>query len=178
MYNNPNSEIFKYCPSCGSSNLEISSEKSFSCPQCNFNFYINSASATVAVIIYDNKLLCGVRKFDPAKGTLDLPGGFVENNESTENALIREVKEETNLDIIRMRYLFSIPNIYLYRNVTYHSTDCVFLCEVSDFENLKPADDIEKIVLINLNELNSELFGLSSIKTIVKKIIETNGKFV
>ena len=39
------------------------------------------------------------RKYDPFKGLWALPGGFVEYGETVETAVLREVKEETGLDV-------------------------------------------------------------------------------
>lgn len=52
-----------------------------------------------AIIERDDKILLIKRKNEPFKGQWALPGGFVEYGESAEDAIIREVKEEANLDI-------------------------------------------------------------------------------
>ncbi len=52
-----------------------------------------------AVIERDDKILLIKRKNGPFGGCWALPGGFVEYGESAEDAIIREVKEEANLDI-------------------------------------------------------------------------------
>lgn len=52
-----------------------------------------------AVIERDDKILLIRRKNEPFKGRWALPGGFIEYGESAENAIVREVKEEANLDI-------------------------------------------------------------------------------
>lgn len=45
------------------------------------------------------------RKNPPFQGCWALPGGFVDVGETVEDAVIREVKEETNLDLRRIRFL-------------------------------------------------------------------------
>lgn len=52
-----------------------------------------------AVIERDGKIMLIKRKNEPFKGDWAIPGGFVEYGESTEDAIIREAKEETGLDI-------------------------------------------------------------------------------
>lgn len=51
------------------------------------------------------------RKYDPYKGSWALPGGFVEWGETVESAVVREVKEETGLevDIIELVGVYSDP---------------------------------------------------------------------
>ena len=68
----------------------------------------------VAGIIYkNNKFLIAQRNFKKAQGGLwEFPGGKVEKNESYENALIREIKEELNADIEVNGYIGEI--IYNY----------------------------------------------------------------
>lgn len=52
------------------------------------------------------------RANEPAKGTLDLPGGFVDLDEDGETAMCREIAEETGLAVTPadLRYLFSNGN--------------------------------------------------------------------
>ena len=91
---------FKYCPKCGSIHFEINNEKSKRCADCGFVYYFNPSAATVALIMNErNELLVCRRAKDPAKGTLDLPGGFIDMAETGEEGVRREVKEETGLDV-------------------------------------------------------------------------------
>ena len=70
---------FKYCPKCGSAAFEIHNEKSKQCTDCGFVYYFNPSSATVALILNEkDELLVCHRAKEPAKGTLDLPGGFID----------------------------------------------------------------------------------------------------
>ena len=87
---------FLYCPKCGSSHFEINNEKSKKCADCGFVYYFNPSAATVALILNEkNELLVCRRAKEPAKGTLDLPGGFIDMNETGEEGVAREVLEET-----------------------------------------------------------------------------------
>ncbi len=84
-------------------------------------------------------------------------------HESAEEAARREVKEETGLDISSCRYLFSIPNIYMYSGFEVHTLDMFFEC-ISDFRDAHAEDDAAEIVVRNKNELNADDFGLTSVK--------------
>lgn len=102
-----------------------------------------------------------------------MPGGFVDLNETGEEAVIREVKEETNLDVTDTQYLFSIPNIYVYSGFEVHTLDLVYLCKVDDISGLRAEDDVANLQFINIKDLNSDLFGLHSVKEVIRKIQKT-----
>ena len=53
----------------------------------------------------DGRLLLGRRAYDPSVGLWDLPGGFLEENEHPLDALVRELKEETGLDVEAQRFV-------------------------------------------------------------------------
>lgn len=70
------------------------------CKACGFRAWANPAPGTEAVIVDDTgRVLLGRRAFDPAAGRWDLPGGFLEEQEEPLEALRREVREETGLEI-------------------------------------------------------------------------------
>lgn len=167
---NHNLNIIKYCPKCGNKAFLANSSKSFICDFCNFNLYLNSASAVIAIIFNNQKeLLVTIRKTNPAAGTFDLPGGFVDNNETLENAVIREVKEELNLDVVSIKYWKSFSNQYLYKDILYHTTDSAFFCEITNFDCIKTDDDVADYKFISIKNLEADNFGLDSIKKLVEE---------
>ena len=162
---------FKYCPKCGSSRFVENNFKSKRCEDCGFIYYFNSCSSTIALIITDNQeLLVATRAHEPAIGTLDLPGGFVDMYETGEEAVAREVKEETNLDVVDVSYQFSIVNIYTYSGFDVHTLDLVYLCKVKNTNGLKAEDDASKLEFIRISELDPEQFGLKSVREVIRKI--------
>jgi ADP-ribose pyrophosphatase YjhB (NUDIX family) len=62
------------------------------------------------VILKDGKVLF-LRRVKPDREYFVIPGGGVENGESIEEALVREVKEELTLEVKKYRFLFSIENV-------------------------------------------------------------------
>jgi len=158
-------EEFKYCPICGSSHFEENSGKSKLCHNCGFEYFVNPSSANVAFILNEkDELLVATRKKEPAKGTLDLPGGFADVDETSEQAVTREVKEETCMEVIKTRYLFSLPNKYRYCGIDIPTLDMFYLCKVKKFSGLKADDDVASLAWIPLKDIRTELFGLRSVR--------------
>lgn len=163
-------EKFKYCPVCGSNRFVINDDKSKKCENCGFVYYLNPSSATAAFIINEKEeLLVVTRKYDPAKGTFDLPGGFCDIGENAEESVKREIKEETNMDINSTKLLFTIPNKYLYSGFVVPTLDSFFLCTVNDTSILKTMDDAASTEWIPLDKIHTELFGLYSAKQAVTR---------
>jgi len=163
---------FSFCPRCGTGALERHSEKSVHCPACGFLFFFNTAAAVVALITdQEGRLLVTKRAHHPAQGTLDLPGGFVDAHETAEEALSRETREEINLEITGLRYLFSVPNIYDYASLRYYTMDLAFECSVRDLSMLRAGDEVAEILFVRPEDLDVNAFGLKSIKEIIARFI-------
>lgn len=170
-------EVFHFCPKCGSENFEIHNALSRHCSDCGFTYYQNPRASTAAFILNSKgELLIAKRAKEPAMGTLDLPGGFVNNAETAEQGMVREIKEETGLDIQpeSIEYLFSIPNVYHYSGMDIHTLDLFFLCKVDDEQTVAAADDAADLAWLPLREVYVERFGLKSIRQAVHRFLAQN----
>lgn len=165
---------FRYCPKCGAETFAENDEKSKVCRSCGFVYYFNP-SAAVACFIRNaaGEWLVVRRGKEPARGTLDLPGGFVDLHETAEEAVAREVREETGLHLESCRYLCSLPNIYRYSGFDVHTLDLFYVGEVADFSGAVAADDAAEILFLRTEDMDPALFGLRSIRSAVEYFCST-----
>ncbi len=160
---------FTYCPKCSSQNLISRGNKALSCKDCDYILYQNNAAAVAVFIRHDDKIILTRRAREPQKGLLDTPGGFVDPFESLEDALHREIKEELNLQLTEVKYLTSAPNTYLYRGVTYLTTDCFFTAKAIDINQIKPADDVSDYILIKPADIDPQSIAFASVRSVLSK---------
>lgn len=166
-------EQFKYCPKCGSAFAE-NNGKSKKCTACGFVYYFNPSAATVGLIFNSRReLLVCRRAKEPAKGTLDLPGGFLDLYETGEEGVAREVFEETGLRVLSARYLFSLPNTYEYSGFLVHTLDLFYVCQVKGEGCLQARDDVSDTFFVPLAKLEPDAFGLHSIREGIKRLLDT-----
>ncbi len=105
---------------------------------------------------------------------MDLPGGFVDFNETLEGALQREIKEELNIIISKMRYVCSFPTDYHFKGLYYQPLDSVFHCSVADWEGMQPADDVTEICFYSPDRVNPDEIGFVSHRRIIKQLSENS----
>lgn len=164
---------FIYCPRCGSEHFVVNNKASKRCDRCGFVYYCNPRAAVVALIRDEkNRLLVARRANEPAKGTLDLPGGFTECYETAEISLCREVLEETGITITSARYLFSQPNIYPFSGIDIYTMDLFFEVRVSSDIQFSSHDDVAELNWVDIKSIDINLFGLQSIREGLKKYLQ------
>ena len=159
--------VFKFCPACGSRNIASDSVKSLKCTDCGFRYFVNMNAAVVAVIRNHKKeVLFTIRKHDPSKGMLDLPGGFIDMGENAEHAVKREIKEELNLEISKLEYVGTFTNKYLFAGIEYQTLDIVYLCTVDSFSDLKVDDDVSGYEFIDPARVRQQDISFDSVRQI------------
>ena len=162
-------DTFKFCPKCGAKAFEINNEVSKKCLKCSFVYYSNPRGATVAIIRNEKgEILVTKRAKNPGIGMLDMPGGFIDEMESAEQAVAREVKEETGLELKAIKYILSRPNLYLYSEVLYRTIDLFFECQVDTFNLTREESEISELMWIKPEDFDLEEFAFESIKSGLK----------
>ncbi|MFB6320261.1 NUDIX domain-containing protein [Saccharicrinis sp. FJH54] len=166
-------ELFSFCPRCGSDTIESHEENTaIKCKKCGFIYFFNASGAVILVVQNDSdELLVTKRAFEPYKGKLDLPGGFIMPGETAEAALIREVKEELNVDVYDLNYCFSLANKYPYAGMFVNTVDLVFKGKIKDIQSLKAGDDVASYTFIKVDELKPEDFGVESVRKAVMDMV-------
>src|SRR3989344_135682 len=88
--------VYKFCPLCANRMVtqEIDGEPVRVCPECDFKFWNNPKPVVSIVISHEGKVLMIKRAKEPFKGAWCLPGGFIEWEESAQQAVARESEEE------------------------------------------------------------------------------------
>ena len=160
-------ESFRYCPVCGSQRFVVHDFKSKRCEHCGFTLYHNSSAATVAIIENERgELLVARRACEPKKGTLDLIGGFVDPGERSEEAMVREIMEETGIDVkeSQLTYLFTLPNTYNFSGFLIHTTDAFFHVNIPSTASIKAQDDVAACWWVTKEALNTADIGLDSVR--------------
>ena len=89
-----------------------------------------------AIIKKDNKILATQRGYGEFEGFWEFPGGKIEDGETKEEALVREIKEELNADIIVEKFALDLewqyPNFYLYMSCF----ECVLESDIELLEHM------------------------------------------
>ncbi|WP_319380399.1 NUDIX domain-containing protein [Thiomicrorhabdus sp.] len=163
--------LIQFCPSCGCHGLSVEDGKHWRCQNCGFQYFHNVASAVAGILVCGNEILLTRRKFDPGKGMLDLPGGFVDYGESLEEAMARECEEEIGLTQLNWQYLFSFPNQYLYAEVLYHTQDAFFVAEMADKPQVLARDDVAEALWVPKERLDISSIAFESIKNALQKFL-------
>lgn len=112
------------------------------------------------LVVQDGKLVVVIRRNPPFKGMPALPGGFVELGETTEAAVVREVREETGLEtrVLRTVGVYSDPT----RDPRGHTVTVAYALEAAGGA-LRAGSDAKAIRLVDPDHLPSMAFDHAKI---------------
>lgn len=95
-----------HCPRCGVPTERLEGEWGKRCPRCRYEHYPHLHPAVIVLVKHGDRCLLA-RKREWAPGRYALVAGFVDNGESLEGAVAREVKEEVGVDVKDIQYVGS-----------------------------------------------------------------------
>jgi ADP-ribose pyrophosphatase YjhB (NUDIX family) len=157
--------LYQFCPRCGAATIDHRSKKLIVCASCGLELYFNPCAAVAAIVLdAGNRVLLVRRAREPARGKLVFPGGFVDDDETAEAALRRELREETNLEVEAFTYLTSHPNTYPFAGVIYRTLDQFFVARVADFSAAQPLDGVDRIVTALQTEVRPDELAFESMR--------------
>jgi 8-oxo-dGTP diphosphatase len=109
-----------------------------------------------AVIVCNGKILLEKRKSEPGRGKWSIPGGLVELSESAEQTVMREVKEETNLEVEQPKLIDVVNNITPDENgrTKYHFVIVDYFVKLKGGK-LKAADDAAELKWVKFSEVEN-----------------------
>ncbi len=133
----------KCCPLCGGALRRKKHGDAYQkvCASCGFVMYINSAPTASAIITNKKKqVLLTKRGIEPAIGTWDFPGGFLNNGEDPVRGLRREIREELGVTLDVKRIVGIYIDRYYYQRWMY-TFNVDYECTIKS-GTLKPMDDV------------------------------------
>lgn len=156
--------IKNFCHLCGTK-LIPKADGVWRCDGCDSTIYGNpKPCADIALFNAEGKLLISKRALDPEMGKFDLPGGFVELNETIEQALAREIEEELGLavgDYTEPVFMASRIHKYPYGKDVYDNLVFMFVARLHVADDVvRPNDDVAAVEFRTRDEINrAEVVG-------------------
>jgi ADP-ribose pyrophosphatase YjhB (NUDIX family) len=138
---------WRFCPRCGVEGGRRAGR--FACPACGHVVWANSVPGVEAVIERDGRILLARRANEPGRGLWDLPGGFPDEGEEPVEALRREVREETGLELEHV----SLLGIWIEPDYAGRSVFSVTYAATAPAGDAEAADDVAELRWVAPDEL-------------------------
>ncbi len=169
-----NEQRFYYCPKCGGklTYRYIGEERPrLVCDACQYVLYENPVVGVAAIVLNNHKqILLGRRTGGRYPGLWCIPCGYVEYDEDVYDAIRREFKEETNLDIEPVRVFTVLSNFH---DPEKHSVGIWFWARVNSGEPLA-GDDLDQVAFFDLSDPPPLAFPTD--RVVIERLHADNGK--
>lgn len=108
-----------------------------------------------AVVVRNGRALIIKRAHEPRKGEWSLPGGLLELGESLQDAIRREIKEETTLDVVVGPIIETFDRVHRddHGRIRYHFVIVDFVCWPTGGEAM-PASDADGVAWVSFKEID------------------------
>lgn len=169
-----------FSPCCGAKAFKENQDV-FVCTKCGTKHYINPKGAA-GLLLKDSsgKLVLARRAHEPNKGSLDCIGGFLDAGENFEQALYRELFEETGLkpgDISELRYAGSTYDDYPWPGGDVPIATAYYMATLKLGAKLVANDDIASIEHREPNTIKADECSCDGMREILVKNELVNFEF-
>lgn len=170
----------EFCYLCGSK-LKIVSDSHWHCSICKQDYYANPKPC-VEISLFNSKgeILLSLRGHEPFKGKYDLPGGFVDFNETAEEAIAREIKEELDIDpeqYTEPEYLTSYHADYPWGKEVYRNIILEYFAIINDNVEVKALDDVEAVRWILPSDVDDEELSIPQLPSVIEEAAKLFAKY-
>ncbi len=159
---------YNYCPICATplqTGMIEGKERKY-CTKCDFIDYKNPLPVALAVAVKDKKFLLIKRGIPPKKGMWGSPSGFIESGETSEEACLRELKEETGMsgEIVKLIKVIRVEDKEIYGDMLITT----YLVKVKDGKLAPSEDEVEDARFFDIAELPD--YYVSFLKDVIEEI--------
>ena len=152
--------VYRYCPACTVELVWRDSDghPRQTCPACGFIHYQNPTPAAACLVERDGRVLMVQRKYPPYVGQWTLPAGYIEWDETPEQAAVRETQEETGLQVVTSGLFGVFPWRHEFNDGQSHDNGLlvVYLATVAGGE-LQAGDDAQAVGWFAAGALPAEI---------------------
>jgi len=151
--NHSNEDQYRFCPQCGSSlkPFQDDDQRRRRCPSCGWIHYRNPTTGVAVILLSGSKLLLGQRQ----DGGWCIPCGHIEWNETTEGAAIREMREETGLEVDLAHVYAVLSNFHDPEN---HTVGIWYRGTAKSLDGARAGGDLTEVRLFPLEDLPELIF--------------------
>jgi ADP-ribose pyrophosphatase YjhB (NUDIX family) len=157
---------WRHCPRCAAQ-LDRA-DGALQCSSCGSRYYANPAPTVTALVVGgDGRLLLARRAREPDAGAWDTLGGFLEEDEAPLDGLVRELAEETGLELESAEFVTATVDRYGDGPGAQSTLNLAYEVRVADGEPA-PADDVAELRWFAAAELPpAEAFAFTRVGPLV-----------
>lgn len=128
---------------------------------------MKTIEVSAAIIIKDGKIFITRRGYGEFKDMWEFPGGKLEQGETGEKAIIREIKEELDADIVIDKFLCTIDYDYEKFHLTMHNYICHLANDHIVLKEHEDAKYVSALELVNVDFLPADILVVNELKKVL-----------
>lgn len=161
---------YSFCVMCQGALLQQKTH--YLCSKCGYELYDNPRPSNGLILYTDkNEILLLKRAKEPRFGTWDITGGFVDQDESFEESVMREAREELGIQLEKPTYFRSYVDTYDYQGVTLPILTAIFYAQLARDVQIKLDIENSEYRFFGFNEIPFDNFGFKSLLQSVRDFI-------